>query len=245
MGDVAAAWGGHKVIMVGDSTLRKLAAMWTASLALDEEAIPCTCGTRPLPQPAPARVSHIPLKGLQDTLDSALKSLEFASASAAPGDVLVVGSGLWDAAYGSLTVYSQRVRQLLLAAAQSRFGRVLWITTSAIHPARRVTDVNAMNTVLTWHNYFTTVRVDAVNDLALAQLQRLERGGRIQEGRIEVVDATHITGAAAWTTIPGDMVHYCPALLVELQYLIHRQLTLGSGNSATSTKISRSTFAME
>ena len=215
-------------MLLGDSTLRKLAAAWTASLTLHEEAIPCTCATRPIAQPSPDAVAHIPLKGLQDTLDGALRALKFASTSAAPGDILVVGSGLWDAAYGNLDVYRSKVRDLLVAAAASSFSRVLWVTTSAIHPGRRRMSEHAMNSVLTWHNYFTTVRVDAVNEIALAQLRRLERTRHIREGRIEVVDTTHLTRAAPWSTQPGDMVHYCPPLLVELQYLLQRQLALGS-----------------
>jgi hypothetical protein len=234
--DVGAPWGGHRVVLVGDSMLRKLAAVWTASLTAHEETIPCACGTRSLPQPLPSGVAHIPLQGLSDTLDGALRALRFASASAEPGDVLVVGAGLWDAAYGSLAVYSSKVRDLLLAAAGSRFGRVVWVTTTAIHPGRRRVSEHHMNAVLTWHNYFTTVRVDAVNVLALRQLRRLERLGRIAHGRIEVVDTMPLTRAAPWMTVPGDMVHYCSPLLVELQYLLLQQLALGApGQDARRT----------
>ena len=240
LSDVDAPWANKKVVLLGDSMTRKLAAMWTAALSQDRHKLPCACSTRPFALPHPASVAHIPLRLLEDSLDGALRTLKFASASAEPGDILVVNAGLWNAAYGTLANYQARVRELLMAAAASRFQRVLWLTTTAIHPGRRRTSEHAMNAVLTWHNYFTTVRVDATNTLALRQLQRLEVDGRILPGRIEVVDVTHMARAAPWLTMPGDMVHYCPTMLVEMLYLMQRQLSLGAPGRDSRTAMADS-----
>jgi hypothetical protein len=153
-----------------------------------------------------------------------------------PTDVLVMSAGPHDATYGRLNFkdISGQLHQIMDAAFESGYDRVVWKLGTAVHKAvPHFADCSSEadkyhmvgNTCeQIGHYFFTPPRVQLVNSfvqraLAAFNLARLQRNAPL----VEVLDAYKISSAREDATGHRDLVHYCPVVYHAItQVLLHQ-----------------------
>ena len=125
--------------------------------------------------------------------------------------VLVLNAGLWDAAYGELAAVSAAIGPFLRAArveaARAGFGRLVWLTTTDVHP-----EVYGRLRLDRKKQFFTAPRVHALNNMARAAMAAMPHRGPAPFGtqvRLSILDAWQISQARDDDPLtPTDMRHY-------------------------------------
>eukprot|EP00656_Telonema_subtile_P003075 TRINITY_DN1140_c0_g1_i4.p1 TRINITY_DN1140_c0_g1~~TRINITY_DN1140_c0_g1_i4.p1 ORF type:complete len:375 (+),score=51.39 TRINITY_DN1140_c0_g1_i4:93-1217(+) len=128
-----------------------------------------------------------PLK-VKKPLGLALPALLQQIAAETPGNrsAVLVNTGLWDAAYGEVSeTYGTMLTQVFRALAAAGFTRILWRTTTAVHP-------HTLPSLLPKHRQFTNPRVERLNQLATGALTRAGTRIDVLDGYMPV-SYTHLT----------------------------------------------------